>query len=271
MTLLLAWAPGSNSFLVVRMSGKNHSYLLFSLLHSYNVAGGDSNLHRSHINSHMSSKPIFKLDEQQAHHQMATHKLKHSPIGFSVEIHSDYTCIVELPEVEQIQALHCNFGGLRNILTITGMLLNLYCRCRGQHAEPGSASCYYWLHKVGHKGSVCEKRWKLQLARTSARALPARGFKFQWTKPPKENPASAHTARAPAPPLPSGRGLGLVYGRRKNESGPTGLGMDSPERATRCRCWAHEMDCARMGGCDPVRLGGRGEGHIVQWWASFRS
>jgi hypothetical protein len=26
--------------------------------------------------------------------------------------------------------------------------------------------------------------------------------------------------------------VGLVYGRRKNESGPTGLWMDSPERAT---------------------------------------
>jgi hypothetical protein len=102
VTLLLAWTPGSNRFLVVRMSGNNHAYLLFSLLHCYNVAGGDSNLHCSHINSDVSSKPIFKfkLDEQQAHHEMATHQLKHSPVGFSVEIHCDYTGIVELPEVE---------------------------------------------------------------------------------------------------------------------------------------------------------------------------
>jgi hypothetical protein len=33
----------------------------------------------------------------------------------------------------------------------------------------------------------------------------------------------------------------------------------------RCRCWAHEMDCARMRGCDPVL--GRGGGHIGQWGA----
>jgi hypothetical protein len=37
----------------------------------------------------------------------------------------------------------------------------------------------------------------------------------------------------------------------------------------KCRCWAHEMDCARMGGCDPVR--GPGEGHIVQWGAPSNS
>jgi hypothetical protein len=61
--------------------------------------------------------------------------------------------------------------------------------------------------------------------------LPVRICYFNGPSPPKENPASAHTARAPAPPLPSGGG-GLVYGRRKNESGPTGLWMDSPERAT---------------------------------------
>ncbi len=29
---------------------------------------------------------------------------------------------------------------------------------------------------------------------------------FNGPSPPKENPASAHTARAPAPPLPSGGG-----------------------------------------------------------------
>jgi hypothetical protein len=35
------------------------------------------------------------------------------------------------------------------------------------------------------------------------------------------------------PPSPLwGGGGGLVYGSRKNESGPTGLGMDSSERAT---------------------------------------
>ncbi len=34
------------------------------------------------------------------------------------------------------------------------------------------------------------------------------------------------------PRLPSGGGGGQVYGSRKNESGPTGLGMDSQERAT---------------------------------------
>ncbi len=47
---------------------------------------------------------------------------------------------------------------------------------------------------------------------------------FNGPSPPKENPASAHTARAQAPPLPSGArgggGGGLVYGSRKNESGP---------------------------------------------------
>jgi hypothetical protein len=34
------------------------------------------------------------------------------------------------------------------------------------------------------------------------------------------------------PPSTLGGGGVLVYGRRKNESGPTGLWMDSPERAT---------------------------------------
>ncbi len=46
------------------------------------------------------------------------------------------------------------------------------------------------------------------------------------------------TQRQPTPrgrrsPLyPRGEGGCLVYGRRKNGSGPTGLWMDSPERAT---------------------------------------
>jgi hypothetical protein len=41
------------------------------------------------------------------------------------------------------------------------------------------------------------------------------------------------TPRGRRPPLyPRGGGGGLVYGRRKNECGPTGLWMDSPERAT---------------------------------------
>ncbi len=57
------------------------------------------------------------------------------------------------------------------------------------------------------------------------------GRDFNGPSPPKENPESAYTARAQAPPLPSGGGGVLVYGRRKNESGPTGLWMDSPERA----------------------------------------
>ncbi len=44
------------------------------------------------------------------------------------------------------------------------------------------------------------------------------------------------TPRGRRPPLgplyPRGGGGGVFYGRRKNESGPTGLWMDSPERAT---------------------------------------
>jgi hypothetical protein len=45
--------------------------------------------------------------------------------------------------------------------------------------------------------------------------------------PPKGNPAAAHAVRAPAPLLPRGRG-GLVYGRRGDRAGLTGLGMGPP-------------------------------------------
>ncbi len=84
---------------------------------------------------------------------------------------------------------------------------------------------------------------------------------FNGPSPPKENPASAHTARAPAPPLPSGGGGSSLWPQKE---------WERPDRAVdgftregyRCRCWAHEMDCARMGGCDPVW--GLGGCHIVQ-------
>jgi hypothetical protein len=46
-----------------------------------------------------------------------------------------------------------------------------------------------------------------------------RYIKLQWTKPPEGDPAAAHAARAPAPPLPLGGG-GLVYGSKRNGGQP---------------------------------------------------
>jgi hypothetical protein len=56
--------------------------------------------------------------------------------------------------------------------------------------------------------------------------------KFQWTEPSKGEPSVSPHREGAGPPSTLGGGGGLVYGRRKNESGPTGLWMDSPERAT---------------------------------------
>ncbi len=73
------------------------------------------------------------------------------------------------------------------------------------------------------------------------------------------------TPRGRRPPLyPRGEGGGgLVYGRRKKESGLTRLWMDSPERATgvgvRPMRWiVHIWEGV-------IRFEGWGGGHIVQW------
>ena len=49
---------------------------------------------------------------------------------------------------------------------------------------------------------------------------------------PRGGPSSSPRREGAGPPSTLGGGGGLVYGRRKNESGQSGLGMDYPERAT---------------------------------------
>ena len=39
--------------------------------------------------------------------------------------------------------------------------------------------------------------------------------KLQWTKPPEGDPAAAHAARAPAPPLPLGGGGSSLWQQKK--------------------------------------------------------
>ncbi len=51
---------------------------------------------------------------------------------------------------------------------------------------------------------------------------------FNGPSLPQGNAASASTTREQAPNLPSGDGGGLVYGGRRDGSGPTGLGMGLP-------------------------------------------
>ena len=50
--------------------------------------------------------------------------------------------------------------------------------------------------------------------------------KLQWTKPPMGGPSSSPRREGASPP--STRGGGLVYGRMRDGSGPTGLGNGSP-------------------------------------------
>ena len=72
--------------------------------------------------------------------------------------------------------------------------------------------------ECGHTGTVSGHLWSQ--------------VRFQWTKPPKGEPSFSPHREGARPPFTLGGGGGLVYGRRKNESGQTGLWMDSPERAT---------------------------------------
>ena len=52
--------------------------------------------------------------------------------------------------------------------------------------------------------------------------------KIQWTKPPIGEPSSSPRREGAGPPLYPGGGGGLVYGRRGDGGGLTGLGMGLP-------------------------------------------
>ncbi len=55
-------------------------------------------------------------------------------------------------------------------------------------------------------------------------------YVFQWTKPPEGDPAAAHAARAPAPPLPSGGGGGSSLWQQKKWEQPDWAGGWAPHR-----------------------------------------
>jgi hypothetical protein len=87
---------------------------------------------------------------------------------------------------------------------------------------PGRPECLSGCHSGQHQLSQCssqsgqpESPCSLMSAGAGPESAGPASADLQWTKPPEGDPAAAHAARAPAPPLPLGGGGSSLWQQKK--------------------------------------------------------